>query len=79
MFGLVLKLLTIPFNKMGPILEAGDDTRNTILKVAKLLNITDSISKILPSPVKNTLQPPRVLLLEIDSVLPQINKRLVVQ
>ena len=66
----IVKLLTVPLQKIGPILGVGDDARNALLKVARLLNRADSIPKSLPSPSDETTLPPRVQLSNTHSVSP---------
>ena len=56
----IIKLLTTPLSGVGPTLEAGDETRNAVLKIAQLLNRTDKIPKSLPSIQSDSAKLPRV-------------------
>ena len=56
----IIKLLTVPLTKIGPVLQGGDETRNSVLQVAKFLNKSEKIPATLPTPEYNTAQLPRV-------------------
>ena len=50
----IIKILTSPpTTNIAPILKAGDDTRNTLLELAKTLQSTDKVPKEIPSFPKN--------------------------
>ena len=66
----IIKLLTVPLKDIGPVLEAGDKTRNGILKVARLLNRSESIPSTLPPFATSSAIPSRMSIVSPTRVLP---------